>query len=134
MRNERLYPGMWVKHFKYELESDSKKYLYQINCFAIHSETKEKLVVYRALYGTEEVYYVRPYDMFMSEVDHEKYPDIKQKYRFEPFEASDFKKLFCRERCLSGVIHNGISEPMGSMETLVLDGKFSCVTLDIKKE
>ncbi len=47
-----------------------------------HSETKEKYVVYRSLYGNGELW-IRPMDMFLSEVDHNKYPDVKQKYRFE---------------------------------------------------
>jgi hypothetical protein len=62
------------KHFK------GKEYL--VENIAIHSETLEKYVVYRALYGEGEVY-IRPYDMFMEEVDKTKYPEVEQKYRFE---------------------------------------------------
>ena len=62
------------KHFKGKL--------YLVEDIAIHSETKEKYVVYRALYGDNELY-VRPYDMFLSKVDKNKYPDVEQEYRFE---------------------------------------------------
>lgn len=49
---------------------------------ATFTETEEKCVVYRALYG-DNLLWVRPLSMFLSEVNHQKYPDIKQKYCFE---------------------------------------------------
>lgn len=55
---------------------------YKVLCVAMHTETQEMMVVYQALYGDYK-YFVRPYDMFVSKVDHDKYPDVKQEYRFE---------------------------------------------------
>ncbi len=73
----------FYRHFK-------NKY-YQVKGTCIHSETKEKMVLYQALYGTYELY-VRPFSMFMSEVDHVKYPDVKQKYRFEEVDVKEVEQ------------------------------------------
>ena len=65
------------KHFK-------NKY-YIVEDIAYDSETQEQMVVYRRLYGDNSLW-VRPLAMFLSEVDHEKYPSVEQKYRFELIE------------------------------------------------
>lgn len=79
-----LREGDIVKHFKYNLvpSNVSNMYLYKILNFAEHTETGEELVIYMGLYGDFKVY-ARPKNQFLSEVDKCKYPQVKQKYRFE---------------------------------------------------
>lgn len=70
----RLIAGNRYRHFKGGE--------YEILSIATHTETGEELVIYRSLADKSKVW-ARPYEMFNSLVDTEKYPNVAQKYRFE---------------------------------------------------
>lgn len=78
--DSRIQIGGVYRHFKGNL--------YEVVDFATHSETEETMVIYRALYGERKLW-TRPLAMFESEVDHNKYPEITQKYRFEKIETEE---------------------------------------------
>lgn len=87
MEENRLHEGDIVKHFKRDEVKDAgtSNMLYRILYMNVmHTETKEPMVVYQALYAPYKVF-TRPQEMFLSEVDREKYPDVKQKYRLEKY-------------------------------------------------
>ena len=73
------------KHFKGDY--------YFVEDIAIDSETDQELVIYRMLYGDCHLY-ARPKDICLSEVDHEKYPQVEQKYRFELQDIASVKDKF----------------------------------------
>ncbi|MCH4207422.1 MAG: DUF1653 domain-containing protein [Solobacterium sp.] len=83
--------GEIVKHFKRETADQSTPaYLYQIVGIAEDTESGNQLMIYRALYG-EKGLFARPLQMFLSETDHAKYPEIVQKYRFEHVNPAELK-------------------------------------------
>jgi hypothetical protein len=87
MVRERISDGDIVRHFKREFvdtaKFDDAMYLYVVlSMNAMDTTNGGRVVVYKALYGDNKIF-VRPYEDFMGEVDKEKYPNVKQKYRFE---------------------------------------------------
>ena len=78
MMEREVKPGQIYRHFKGTI--------HKVICIAKHSETKEDLVIYT--HEEDNEIWARPLNMFLSEVDHEKYPDVKQTYRFELIEEN----------------------------------------------
>ncbi|ENZ03984.1 DUF1653 domain-containing protein [Clostridium thermobutyricum] len=83
-RNIEDLKGKVVKHFKGKL--------YLVIDIVKHSETMQELVLYKALYG-EFGLFVRPKEMFLSEVDKIKYPNCNQKYRFQLISEIDIDNI-----------------------------------------
>ena len=88
--NNEIKPGQKYRHFK--------GYIATVITVAKHTESQEDLVVYecdssnveeRFKTSHENIIYARPIEMFFSKVDHDKYPDVKQKYRFELIEEEN---------------------------------------------
>lgn len=77
MEQRTIHPGCVYRYFKGNF--------YYVEGTAKDSETQQEMVVYRQLYGDHSLW-VRPLEMFLSKVDHDKYPDIQQEYRFECIE------------------------------------------------
>ena len=94
-------PGQVYRHFKGNI--------YRIITVAVHSETGESLVIYKRD-DTEEKSYARPLDMFLSEVDKKKYPDVREKYRF----------TLCSDDVLSDLgIEGAPPSPEGGLDPLL---------------
>ena len=84
--SRQIQIGSVYRHFK--------GFTAKIITIATHTETGESLVVYecngKAVNSNhEDGIYARPLEMFLSEVDHTKYPNVKQKYRFELIEERE---------------------------------------------
>lgn len=87
MENRELKIHGIYRHFKGNF--------YTVEDVALDSETQEELVIYRKLYGDRGLW-VRNKEMFLSEVDHAKYPDVKQTYRFEQVDLGAIPEEVCK--------------------------------------
>lgn len=90
MVESKFKPGQLLRHFKRDFISEEErkqnKYLYQVIGIAIHSETKEPMLIYQGLYAPFEMY-ARPLAMAEEKTDKVKYPEARQEYRLQIWEG-----------------------------------------------
>lgn len=90
--DNRMNVQMQVKHLKNEMVGFRYKHfkgnVYLVTDIAVHSETEEPMVVYKS-FNNPDLVWCRPLNMFLSEVDRKKYPEVKQVMRFERIVDAD---------------------------------------------
>lgn len=118
-------PGEFYRHFKDKM--------YQVVCLAHHSETDEMLVVYQALYGEFKIC-ARPLEMFVSEVDHEKYPEVTQKYRFEKIDADRISEVQSMSSAVDIKIENDALEEAVAADNNISGGLTKFLEADTYRE
>lgn len=106
-------PGELYRHYTGEV--------YQILTVAKHSETDERLVVFQAMYGTFDTY-ASPLSLFISEVDHQKYPRVKQQYWFDQIKKTQLAQEPLMSEQQTADETSGTVE--GRIQQQEIDGKF----------
>ena len=82
-----------MEHYKRTIPKAGEKWqhfkghAYKIICLGSDIERRELVVVYQGV--NDRTCWVRPLNMFMSEVDHDKYPNATQKWRFQKVADAD---------------------------------------------
>lgn len=86
MKDFRMTAQRWAEDYKNKMVGMRYRHfkggIYLVTDIAVHSETAKLMVIYKT-FDEPNLVWARPLDMFLSEVDHEKYPDVKQVMRFE---------------------------------------------------
>ena len=92
--NDRLRSQEMAKRYKNMIGNRYRHFkgnIYTVTDISVHSETSEVMVIYKNE-DSPELVWARPFKMFISHVDKEKYPDVKQEMRFELIKEKEIKE------------------------------------------